>query len=229
QRLAGLLLDRGARELAGGHVDAGCPGHVDRIAGLHRLAVHGGLRRLGGGDDLFWHVLEPSPARPPGTSVASPETGKSVVSADGLAEVPFEEPGGLVQGLVGSVRLGRYRRPAGYACCAGPAWPGFVPWSSPSRCRMTWRARSRTAGSSVRMNLVSAPSRMACSSKASRSGFSRAGSSCWSIAVAAKAASWAVNPAVMAATRSLTGPGRVPISSAVAAKKQPPGKTRRSR
>ena len=56
-----------------------------------------------------------------------------------------------------------------------------------------------------------------------------AGSSCCSSAVAAKDRSSAVNPDWMAATRSLTGPGRVPISSAVAAKKQPPGKTRRCR
>jgi hypothetical protein len=55
------------------------------------------------------------------------------------------------------------------------------------------------------------------------------GSSCCSSAVAAKDRSSAVNPDWMAATRSLTGPGRVPISSAVTAKKQPPGKTRRCR
>ena len=48
-----LLLNRGARELTGSHVDPGCPGHVDRIAGLHRLAVRGRLRRLRGKDDLF--------------------------------------------------------------------------------------------------------------------------------------------------------------------------------
>lgn len=71
QRLAGLFLDRGTRGLACCHVDSGCPGHVDRIASLHRVAVHGDCGASGVGDDLFGHrmgsclgrfALKPSPA-----------------------------------------------------------------------------------------------------------------------------------------------------------------------
>ena len=98
------------------------------------------------------------------------------------------------------------------------------------RCRVlaaggrSARPVSGPAGSSCRTKLVSAASMIPYSSKASRSGSSRAGSSCCSSAVTAKPRTSATNSDCKAATRSLTGPGRVPISSAAATKKQPPGK-----
>ena len=70
---------------------------------------------------------------------------------------------------------------------------------------------------------------MPFSSNASRSGSSVAGSSCRSIAVAAKPRISPTNRAWNAATSSLTGPGRVPISRAALAMKQPPGNVRRLR
>jgi hypothetical protein len=70
---------------------------------------------------------------------------------------------------------------------------------------------------------------MPFSSKASRSGSSLPGSSCWASAVTAKPRSSAPNSAWKAAIRSVTGPGLVLISSAALAMKDPAGNARRSR
>ena len=64
---------------------------------------------------------------------------------------------------------------------------------------------------------------MPFSSKASRSGSSLPGSSCWASAVAAKPRSSAPNWDWNAAIRSLTGPGLVLISRAALAMKDPAG------
>src|SRR5262249_9075960 len=67
----------------------------DRMAGLHRLAVHGRLRRLGGGDDLFAHRMgflsgkvraQAFTSLRPGTSVPSTETRGSVAGTDKRAD-----------------------------------------------------------------------------------------------------------------------------------------------
>ncbi len=70
---------------------------------------------------------------------------------------------------------------------------------------------------------------MPFSSKASRSGSSPAASSFLARAVAAKPRIRSPNRAWNPATRSLTGPGRVPSSRAALAMKQPPGNVWRSR
>jgi hypothetical protein len=70
---------------------------------------------------------------------------------------------------------------------------------------------------------------MPFSSKASRSGSSPAASSSLASAAAAKPRISAPNLDWNSAIRSLTGPGRAPVSSATPAMKQPPGNARRSR
>jgi hypothetical protein len=119
-----------------------------------------------------------------------------------------------------------------------PCWRATTPGKSanpevrsptPSRWCTICRARSSTAGSSCTTRLVSAASIMPFSSKASRSGSSLAGSSLLARAVAAKPRIRSPNWDWNAAIRSLTGPGRAPISRAALAMKQPPGKVCRSR
>ena len=100
-----------------------------------------------------------------------------------------------------------HRPPAAPGALRRQLSPALPASSSPSRWRTTRRARSRTAGSSFRTNLVSAPSRTACSSKASRSGSSWAGSSCCSSAVAAKDRSSAVKSGLDGGDPVLDRPG----------------------
>ena len=56
QGLSGLIFERRPRELACGDIDAGRPGHVDRVSRFGGLAVVLGLGSVRGRDDLVWHA-----------------------------------------------------------------------------------------------------------------------------------------------------------------------------